>query len=197
MEFLPFPARLCSDYNQIEEYGQAQVFFQNDAIDFTSEFIPLLPLGASATVEWLLGSQVVQTYRGTVYLSSAGLLRLIHVPENLIADTRTLLASNLTIPVSMVLPGEPAAPVQGQAIYLTAHHATVLTPVPSAPGTRLLMDAEVDFLTLRKLPLQVRTRVILRKSQSLLLCAVQNTNTENRIALSAYVARLEKLPNRP
>ena len=197
MEFLPFPARLRSDYNHIEEYGQGQVFAQDDAIDFTSEFIPLLPLGASATVEWLLGSQVVQTYHGVVYLSSAGLLRLIRVPKNLIADTRTLLANNLSIPVTLLLPGEPSEPVQAQAIYLTSHHVTVLTPVAAEPGSRLLLNAEVDFLTLRKMPLQVRTRVILRKSQSLLLCTVQETGTENRIALSAYVARLEKLKNRP
>lgn len=194
MDFLPFPARLCSGYNNVEEYGTAQVADGEDAVDFTSTFIPLLPLGSQAVVEWVLGQNLVQAYAGRVYLSSPGLLRLVGLEPQLAADTRSLFATNIQMPATVLPP--KAAPMPARVVYLGLKHLTLQVPEPVEPGGRMLLNAEVDFLTLRQLPLQVRTRVTLRKSQSLLLCDIQGPGNENLIALSAYVARLEKLPGR-
>lgn len=194
MDFLSFPARLRSGYNNVEEYGTAQVAGGEDAVDFTSAFIPLLPLGSQAVVEWVLGQSVVQAYAGRVYLSSPGLLRLVGVEPALVADTRALFATNIQMPATVLPP--KAAPMPAKVVYLALGHLTLQVPEPVEPGGRMLLNAEVDFLTLRQLPLQVRTRVTLRKSQSLLLCSIQGPGNENLIALSAYVARLEKLPGR-
>lgn len=45
MEYYPFPALLTSTYNSVREYGLATPG-PSGCVDFTSEFVPLLPLGA-------------------------------------------------------------------------------------------------------------------------------------------------------
>lgn len=199
MEFLPFPARLRAEYNDIVEYGEARVAGDEDAVDFTSDFVPLVPLGTGAGIEWLLGKTVVKAYTGHTYLSSAQLLRLTGVDPEAVRDTRSLFATNISMPATLALldaRGRPTAPAAVKVVYLSQRSLTLQVPLPVEPGGRLLLDAEVAFLTLRGLALQVRTRVTLLKSQSLLLCDIPPMGDENMIALSAYAARLETLEGR-
>ncbi|MDL2327155.1 hypothetical protein LJC64_00635 [Ruminococcaceae bacterium OttesenSCG-928-A11] len=198
MDFMPFPARLCSDYNAISEFGRAQVAGRDDAVDFTGDFVPLVPLGTDAQVEWVLGATVIQRYCGQVYLSSPELLRLVGVDKALVRDTRALFATNINLPATAapLEDGRPGQPVAVRALYLSPGSLTLQAPWPVEPGSRLLLNCEVDFLTLRAMPLRVRTRVTLRKGASLLLCDVAKMGDENLIAYSAYTARLETLAGR-
>lgn len=191
MEYLPFPARLCA--GNICEVGLGQVAEADNAVDFTGDFIPLLPLGQAAAVEWILGDGVVRAYQGEVYLSSPALLRLVRVDAGLVAEARRLFATNLRLRASFASPDKTSPRVPAQVLYLTTCAATLAAPMPLEPGTRLWLDCEADFLTLRAVPLQVKSAIPLRKSQALLHCTLAAGSEENLVALSAYTARLEKL----
>ncbi|MDL2293606.1 hypothetical protein LJC60_03135 [Ruminococcaceae bacterium OttesenSCG-928-D13] len=198
MDFLPFPARLSSDYNAIGEFGQGQVAPRDNAVDFIGDFVPLVPLGTAARVDWMLGSTVIQSYSGRVYLSGPEMLRIVDVDEKLVRDTRALFATNTSLPasVSALEDGRPGQPVSVRAAYLSPGSITLQAPWGFEPGSRLLLNCEVDFLTLRGMPLRVRTRVTLRRGACLLLCDTGKMGDENLIAYSAYTARLETLEGR-
>jgi hypothetical protein len=192
MDFLPFPARLSAGYNGICEVGSARVAEREDAIDFTAEFVPLVPLGAPALVEWIQGETVVQPYEGQAYLSSPQMLRLVGVDGGLARQTRALFATNLSLP-AVLRTAKEAPPMPARLEYLSLEVVTLAVPRAVKRGSRLLLAVEVDFLTLGNMPLQVETAVTLRRRESLLQCSLSPGSDENLIALNAYVPRLELL----
>lgn len=199
MDYQAFPAKLSAGYNNICEYGNASVAPEGNAIDFTGDFIPLIPLGTEATIEWMLGDKIVVGYFGKVYLSSQNLLRLVEVDPERIRQTRALFASNVQLPASIVpkksgpwlKTGASSHPAT--IVYLSQKVLHLRCPQPLKAGQALCLDAEVDFLTLYELPLLVKHCVMMRRADALLLCAVQPTGNDNVVALSAYSAKLEHL----
>jgi hypothetical protein len=192
VDYLPFPARLSAGYNGICEVGNARVAEREDAIDFSAEFVPLVPLGAPALVEWIQGETAVQPYEGQVYLSSPRMLRLVGIDGGLARQTRALFATNLSLP-AVLRTAKGAPPMPARLEYLSLEVATLVVPETVPQGSRLLMEVEVDFLTLGNMPLQVETAVTLRRRENLLQCTFSPGSDENLIALNAYVPRLELL----
>ncbi len=195
MEFYPVPARLQAGYNGASATGLATVMEDENALEFTGEFIPLLPLGAPATVDWTYGQRVLASFSGTVYLSSPGLVRLVGLDAALVETARATFAMNTRLPcVLTVRQGESGGrAAAAEILYLSTDTVTLHHHGAVAPGETVWVSAEVDFLTLRELPLLVQREIALRRDDELLLCGVPGLQTnENFIALSAYSARLEK-----
>ncbi|NLW78160.1 MAG: hypothetical protein GXY32_01950 [Ruminococcaceae bacterium] len=197
MQYYPFPALLRCSYNDIREFGQATVAHKDDAIDFAAEFILLAPLDMTASVSWISGRHTLATYEGRVYLSSPSLLRLVGIGGWRLKPLRSLLATNTRLPATVsAAPDGPRKTLPHQAVeilYLSPTHITLLCANPFEDGQALALGTEVDFLTLRGLPLQVARHLPIRRHEHLLLCTVGDTGDENIIALSAYSARLELL----
>lgn len=196
MEFYPFPARLRAAYNDISTHGRATVMQRENAVEFTGDFIPLIPMGQPAGVEWVYGERTLITFLGTVYLSSPKLLRLVDVEPRLIEAARATFAINTKLPCLLTVRqnNQPPVLLPAEILYLCGSTATLYSKNPIVPEQTIYLSAEVDFLTLRDMPLYVRRKISLRREEELLLCDIpKSQNNENRIALSAYSARLEKL----
>ncbi|MGD9560460.1 MAG: hypothetical protein AB7V55_07635 [Oscillospiraceae bacterium] len=203
MEYLPFPALLETDYNQVREFGTAHVVADDAAVDFVGEFVPLVPLGTRAVVHWITGNTTTDSFAGEVYLSSPSLLRIVRVNAEQVAFLRLIFAANTHLPATVQPASDRTAARKGTAVpmellYLSPDAIKLRTAAVFEAGQRLLLNVEVDFLTLANLPLVVRRQVFLRRQDALLLCAVESSSEENLIALSAYNARLEHLdPDAP
>lgn len=193
MEYYPFPAQLCAPYNDTQEYGQAVVSPGDNAVDFTADFIPLMPLGTQACVDWMLGTRSVERLEGHVYLSSPGLVRVVDIDSERIGRLRRTFAINTDIPAH-VSAAEGGRPVPATILYLSRRRLTLQLSDASVVGPQLILNAEVDFLTLSDMALQVRQQVLLRRQDILLLCDIPPGSNENLIAHSAYLSRLEQLP---
>lgn len=193
MKYYPFPARLRSGYNGICEYGEGRAVHGDDAVDFSGEFVPLLPLGTPAEVDWIFGEGVVATFPGTVYLSSPTLARVVDVPPALARAARETFRQNTRISAAAAPADAPGEPFPVTIIYLSPTAVTLQTARQVEEGSSLVLNAEVDFLTLDGLALQVRQRLALRRGDTLLICDVPPAGDANLIALSAYSARLDHL----
>lgn len=197
MEYYPFPALLQSAYNGTSVFGRGTISQTENSINFTSEFIPLLPLGAKAQIEWISGDKTLYTYQGQVYLSSPNLLRLVDIDGALLAPARTVLAVNTRIEATVAAvergvrhPPEKTARLTARILFLTNSAIKLLCGSYMAQGQQLLLSSQADFLPLNDLPLLVSSRILLRPQEALLLCEVLAGGDENFIALSAYAARL-------
>lgn len=193
MDYCAFPALLESDYNHISEYGQGRIAQTGDAIDFSAGFIPLLPLGTTASINWIFGTRLVVAFSGKVYLSSPSLLRLVDISSHILDATRPIFAANTRLPARVTPAGSGGKSIAADIIYLSRHAITLRLMGTTPQEAQLLLDCEVDFLTLHSLALQVQQLVPLRKQETLLLCKPGPYSDENLIALSAYSARLEQL----
>lgn len=195
MDYYPFPALLRSKYNSIHEFGQASIAVSDNAIDFTSDFVPLLPLGCDAEIKWVLGNRVLAAYHGQVYLSSRELLRIVDIAPNKLEAARTIFATNTKLPGTAVATGgsriiakPPAQPVE--ILYLSKQLIKFRAGGYIAKGQRVALSCEVDFLTLNNQPLQVLERVLLQRDDAILVCEVLPGGDDNFVALSTYTARL-------
>lgn len=195
MEYHPFPARLTAGYNHTCVMGQGRLVPGQNAVEFTGDFIPLMPLNTAAKIEWLLGETTLADFTGRVYLSSPQLLRLVEVDPAVLAAHRPVFAVNTQLAAGLRFAQKDGAPTAGEVLYLSQKAITLCSTLPAAEGDALLLDVEVDFLTLDALPLVVQRRVPLRRMETLLLCSVPRPDDANFIALSAYAARLEQLEN--
>lgn len=192
MDYLSFPAHLVAPYNDIQEYGEGHLGAGGDAVDFGSDFVPLVPLGSKASIQWIYAGREIAAYEGKVYLSTPTLLRIVDVDEPLVVRARGIFASNTRLP-GLVREGADAPPRSVEVLYLSLGMVKLHAPFQSPVGLRLLLDVEVDFLTLRGLSLQVRQTVPLRKDENLLLCEVERSGNDNYIALSTYSNRLDRI----
>ncbi len=198
MEYLRFPARLSAVYNSIMETGEGDLSAGGDSVDFHADFIPLLPLGSEARIEWVCAERGIAVYEGQVYLSTPNMLRLVGVDAALVARARGILAANTRLPGQLrEAPDDPETPPRAaEILYLSPGMVKLLLPGPFAAGGQLLLDVEVNYLTLRGLCLRVRQALPLHargQGPFLLLCEVAPSGNDNYVALSSYSKRLGRL----
>lgn len=198
MDYYSFPARLHTAYNDISVVGSAVVSATENAMEFTSDFIPLIPLGTPATLQWVYGDSPLMDFTGEVYLSSPGFVRLVGTDPKLIEATRNVFCVNTRLPCHIATPQEAQEGRYSRCeiLYLSSCSFTLHTREDFSHDQVVLLSAEVDFLTLHHLPLYIQRRAVLRRADTLLLCQRQDCSDDNFIALSAYVSRLEKRPGR-
>lgn len=196
MEYYAFPAQLCAAYNDIREYGVALPTAQGGALNFTSEFVPLIPLGAPAEVRWVLGDRTIAAFAGKVYLSTSQMMQLVDVNEEQVNKLRALFGVNTSLPGSITA-GTRRRPLRTKALearicYLSTSMIKLVTAQPVDTGASLMLSCEVDYLTLTDLEVEVQQKIVLRRGEYFLRCSVQSGGNENFIALSSYAAKLEK-----
>lgn len=194
MDYYAFPALLRAEYNGIREYGQASPAADDNALNFSGEFVPLIPLGASAEIHWMLGEKVIAVFRGRVYLSTTQMMQLVDVAPEQVEKLRALFSVNTLLPAA-VTAGTRRKPLRTKSLpveilYLSPGLIKLRAAHYIEEGSSLLLTSEVDFLTLRDLELQVKQRILLRKGESILICTVASGSNENFIALSTYAAKL-------
>ena len=80
-----FPAVVKSAENIVLADGFACISLQERSIDFKGSFVPLFFLNETASICRMVDGKEAECFTGTVYLSSANLLRIIHVDEKLLA----------------------------------------------------------------------------------------------------------------
>lgn len=200
MEYLFFPALLRTSYNNINEHGEAVVVHDEYAVDFVSDFVPLIPLGTQASIDWTFGSKSLASYKGKVYLSTQNMLRLVDVDHDLVDRARATFASNVSVPGLATLTSRQLLKASKQVfsvniVYLSVGMVKLQTSTPATIeiGERLLLDVEVDFLTLHGLSLKVRQIMQFGYDNGLLICEVERSGNDNYIALSTYAARLDRI----
>ncbi len=192
-DYYPFPALLSSDYNEVEESGIAQITPRGDALNFYSDFVPLIPFGKSATIHWTLGDKTLATFEGETYLSTSEMLQITGLEEVKLATARTLFQMNTRLPSTIAQSPKKKTPqYEAEVLYLSMGMIKILSSQEISEGQKIYLSIQVDFLTLSALCLIVHKRVDFLEGEKLLLCEVDTMTQENYIALSAYTAKLEK-----
>ncbi len=192
-EYYPFPALLKTEYNEIEELGHAQIAPRGNALNFYGDFVPLVPLGHPATVQWVLGERVLATFEGDTYLSTSSMLQLTDLEEGKLATARTLFQTNTKLPAMIANSNKKKVEQQAvQVLYLSMGLVKLLCKGDIAEGQELYLYAQADFLTLNALQLTVHKKLDFHEGEKLVLCEVESMTQENYISLSAYTAKLEK-----
>lgn len=79
-----FSAVLKSTDGKILEIGAARVYPEQQAIEFYSEFVPLFRMGTALQVIQVKNELEIQAFRGEVYLSSANLLQLVALTDEVL-----------------------------------------------------------------------------------------------------------------
>ena len=79
-----FSAVLKSITGKTLEIGTARVYPEQQAIEFYSEFVPLFRMGTPLQVVQIKNDLEIQAFRGEVYLSSANLLQLVSLRDEVL-----------------------------------------------------------------------------------------------------------------
>lgn len=190
MEYQAVPALLRSAYGQTNVFGRCALVAGENAVDFYSDYIPLLRLNAPAEVAWLAGKQEQVVFQGRAYLSSDERVRVVGVEPQVLRLPRAVLALNTEIPARVAPANRPGAAADAEIVYLAQGLIKLRAKNHAAQGQKLLLWAEVDFLTLDGVQLTVEERVLLSGQRALLLCSVTPGSDENYIALKTYAAKL-------
>lgn len=90
-----FTAVLKTHDDKLLEYGEGVLFPQDQYLEFVSDFVPLLKLGADAKIVRTQKEIETRSFQGQVYLSSGNLLRLVDVQEEILSELE------LTTPVDI------------------------------------------------------------------------------------------------
>lgn len=73
-------------------------------IEFTSEFVPLYPLGTNLEIYRLYGRREVHRFSGQVYLSDTNLIRLIKVQDEPLPSALDVCCADVAFPATVTVP---------------------------------------------------------------------------------------------
>ena len=79
-----FSAVLKSIAGKTLEIGAARVYPEQQAIEFYSDFVPLFRMGTPLQIIQVKNELEIQAFRGKVYLSSANLLQLVSLTDEVL-----------------------------------------------------------------------------------------------------------------
>lgn len=191
---LYFSAVLKSADGKTLEEGEACLSLSPDAMDFNSEFVPLLRFGESATLVRVLGEQELESFPGRVYRCTAKSLRLTDIPMEAIDKAKRLFDVNEHIPISMALspngsadfPEEKASRIGGNLRYIspTLLRITALEQIPE--GQIVRFSVQTPVIRLEQLAARVVRRVPLKRNASVLLCNILPPSIQNSRALERF-----------
>lgn len=92
-----FEAYLKDDTGKIFEVGHATVNPNNDAVDFISEFVPLMDMHTTANIIKVMNERECHLYSGTVYLSSKTRLQISNVSDRLLNYQEMLISQRVQL----------------------------------------------------------------------------------------------------
>lgn len=199
MNSIGFSAILESQDGDISEPGQAYIA-QNNAITFTSDFVPLIKLGSRVSVTRVIGEKRMENFEGEVYLSSKQLMQIVKVDEGLIKDALGIFESNVILPAEFnIAPGssihfnlQKSQGISGFLRYIGLNKVRICTMEFVDKGRHLMFSLESPELTLSKMLVVVRERELLMRNAAVLICDVVSLSAANRAAISAYIEQMER-----
>lgn len=190
-----FPAALKTAGGKLLELGEACLAQAQNAMDFNSEFVPLMNLGEMAEIVRLEDKKELERFPGSVYRCTKKSLRLTGIPSRAIEQANQLFQVNAHIPVSLFLSpdGSPdfqadkASRITGNIRYLSPEliRITALEWIP--PGQVFAASASSPEVILNQLCLQVTSRVSLGHNAAVLLCRILPSSPENRRAIARFM----------
>lgn len=83
--------------NSILEYGFASISLKNKYVEFTANFVPLLPIKTPVRIFCLESGQTTHIFSGNVYLSSKRLLRVVSIKCALMPGAEEVLSIETTL----------------------------------------------------------------------------------------------------
>lgn len=197
-----FSAALKTEDGQLLEIGEACISENDEAVTFVSSFVPLMKLGSNAQIVRMLGERELECFTGSVYLSSTNLLQITGVQPALITDMRRLFSVNESITTQILLaPGhstnfnmQKAEKVSGVIRYLSPDVVKIFSMEFIKEGQFLVFSTDETSITLDKMLIKVKERILLKRNAALHLCEVVALSSANRRALAAFATRKKQEP---
>lgn len=207
-----FPALLKSPDGEIIAHGEGELLLEDRAINFTSDFVPLYPLGTPMQVVRLYKWDEVHRFSGKVYLSHKKLLRLVEVDDELLPGSENVCCGEMRLPVSLLFVDEAESKrprkraLQPKPLPETWLPATVtgltMHQVEVELSQREYYYEEPAFL-LRPSPelplpeLRIRTeRALLFGERPVYLCALPQLEGKKEQLLRAFLAHYNREHNK-
>ncbi len=179
------------------EPGQAYISRDN-SVTFTSDFVPLVKLGSEATVIRVIGEKRLERFTGKVYLSSRKLLRLVDVDSATIGPALEMFESNVVFPAEfLIAPGattrfnaQKAQAVSGFVRYISPQLVKICTMEFVDKDEYLMFSLEETGLSVEKMLVRIKERILLMRSAALLLCEVVSLSMGNGVAIADFLEDL-------
>lgn len=92
-----FEAYLKADDGKIFEMGYASASKEKNAIDFVSDFVPIMTLKTKATIVKLIDGRECHSFDGEVYLSTKNRLQLSNVKDKLLSYQEMTIAQRVAM----------------------------------------------------------------------------------------------------
>lgn len=189
-----FSAVLKTEDDKLLEMGQAYVCEMDNALCFTNDFVPLMKIGAVASIVRILGDRELERFCGRVYLSSRNLLQIVDVDEYIMEEARRMFSVNESLNVELYASAKPVHFAYLQK--MTYFPGTVRSVSPDIfkictmeyveTGTFLTFSVEAPSLVLDNFVVRVTERVLLRRAVAVLLCEVWHPSPENVAMIRSY-----------
>lgn len=141
-----FPAILKNTEGEIIAEGHGNILVSTHAVNFTSDFVPLYPIGTPMEIDRIFEDKEVHRFVGKVFLSDRTLLRLVCVDDELLPGSEYVYCGGMSFPahIKTIVPPPPKKP----RFRLPFRHE----PVPILP---IEMAATIVSLTDRQLEIKV------------------------------------------
>lgn len=195
----PFKALLKSVDNRLLATGMARISFDNQSVDFRSDFIPLLKMGVPAKVVRVIDKEETHCFDGSVYLSSKKLLRLVDVKDQILADVELELMATTAISAVVVphitesrLFRSPLGRLLrfDVSIYSISTTSVKFTSAERFEvGEQLLLRSDTP-VQLRKVLLEVYQIISFGDKVTGHRCKVLTLNEQSRKSLGEYMGRM-------
>ncbi|MDD3428657.1 MAG: hypothetical protein PHG02_01460 [Oscillospiraceae bacterium] len=200
-----FSAVLKIQKGEVLELGQAYLEEEENAVNFCSEFVPLLKLGTTAYIYRTLGDKEMECFTGRVYLSSRKRLQIVDVSPDIMQAARSLFDVNVNLATELYLaPGrsahfktEKAEKISGFVRYLSTDTVKICTMEFVDKGQYLMFSAEGMSLMLDHMLVLVRERTLLMRNSAILICDIVSLSAQNREALNHFLACKKKSSTKP
>ena len=148
-----FPAILKTPEGEVLAEGSAAVSPETKDVNFTSDFVPLFPVGTQLEIHRMRDEEEIHRFAGKVYISDKTLLRLVGVSDRIPPDPKHMYCTNLRFSGTIEEIAAPA-PAPKRGLFRRPRKASepvgpLLVPIVSLSENRLvfLYDSAQPFYT--------------------------------------------------
>lgn len=193
-----FKAVLKTQNDQYLADGSATVCVAEKSVEFRSQFVPLLPLGAQAKIVRVIDGRETHCFEGSVYLSSSTLMRLVDVNDQLLTEVELEAMQNVTIPAQV----SPYQTQNGLFQFAAKRLARFEAEVFSISLTRLRFVCSEEFmegervsinlgppLELTGLTVEIKQQLLFGEKKIGYRCDLLPLDPEQKMALIGFLSK--------
>lgn len=202
---MKFDAVLKTPAGKTIELGRGQFSAAEHSVDFEGEFVPLFSMGTQLEIVRIHDGTEVHRFTGEVYLSSAHMLRLVSVRDEILPGAALVFLYYVN------LEGVGQTPVKAMRRGLFGRKHTVEEMVDFPVRIHALSVREIKFNTelsveldpeqtlsltfstgprIEQLPLVVRQAIVFGQEANCYRCRILGLSAANRLLLEDYVRGL-------